>query len=730
MGTPGGSTLAVDGENAWRFERPAVTVVLQAEGLLGDGPWQKAVVAEESGRSVAFVQRGAAKPEVNLLDDHGHRRPSDAELAAVSAVLQEQGLGGPNPTAKLLLKEVELPPALDGPSKRTTIYSRAEIQQHLDDENAGHLEDLVNQLRSPLGVMPFVGAGMSADFAFPLWAKFLRTTAKRFDKGDEIESLLAIGDYERAAEVLDAHDRAGFRQRIAHTFRGRADPARLRDSPLAYLPLLTTGPVMTTNFDAVLEQAFADAGSPLTPIVGPLADGTVRAVHHNERALLKIHGTHDESTFRVFTTGDYEKSYGEGPQSLASLAWLTFTNRPLLFLGCSLETDRTVVVLTDIHGRLEYLRHYAIVEGRYSVSRLAARATQLSRCGIGPIWYPPGEHAKIKDILRDLVERAGSRPLPGAAGGRPAPRPRTGRRLPATEPAPAPHPLAPAVARAIVDGKVAFFLGAGAHLGRFPLGDEFYADLAERFKCPALSGDRSAIAAFIASHHGSLALWKEVRTMLTRRRVDASEVHRMLALLPSHLRAGGQHAPVWILTTNYDTVMEQQLEEAGEPFHVLYYTKAEGLFTHTDPDGHARIIERPEAIRELTAPATVLVKLNGGLVHGPAEHESVVIASSDFERLAARVPDALPHCLRTTLRERGLLFLGHGLAEPDVKALIDEFASADRPDSWSVARAPTEPSRLPEWRARSVHLRNKGVNRVECDLGAFTASLTAELLAV
>ena len=37
-----------------------------------------------------------------------------------------------------------------------------------------------------------------------------------------------------------------------------------------------------------------------------------------------------------------------------------------------------------------------------------------------------------------------------------------------------------------------------------------------------------------------------------------------------------------MFTTNYDTVLEQQLQALGEPYH-LYYMLDEGLFAHSTP---------------------------------------------------------------------------------------------------------------------------------------------------
>jgi hypothetical protein len=260
-------------------------------------------------------------------------------------------------------------------------------------------------------------------------------------------------------------------------------------------------------------------------------------------------------------------------------------------------------------------------------------------------------------------------------------------------------------------------------------GDAFYIRLADRFGCPALAGDRSAVAAFIASRRGPQVLWNEVRKMLGTP-IAASEVYQVIIALPAFLRARGPASSTWIFTTNQDTVLERELSAGGESFHVLYYMEEDGLFAHTAPDGSVRVIERPEAIRDLEAPGTVVVKLNGGIVHGAGSPESVVIATGQFERLAARLAGALPECVRAVLRERSLLFLGHGLAEPDVNRLIEVFAAVDEPGSWAVQLPPRDPEWRDTWHERTRHLARwgVGVTIIERDLEAFVAELRADLL--
>jgi hypothetical protein len=114
------------------------------------------------------------------------------------------------------------------------------------------------------------------------------------------------------------------------------------------------------------------------------------------------------------------------------------------------------------------------------------------------------------------------------------------------------------------------------------------------------------------------------------------------------------------------------------------------------PDGREYAIRTPAAIRgELTAPA--IVKLNGGIDPLGRWPESFVVASSDFEELSTRVPDVLPQVIWDALRTRSILFLGHGLREPDVRAIIRRRKREEAPMSWAVQLGKAEAD-IPYWR--------------------------------
>src|SRR4030095_15459629 len=69
-------------------------------------------------------------------------------------------------------------------------------------DNPTTLRDLVEQVRSSVGVTPFVGAGMSVPFKFKAWKDFLLEQAPDQKTRAKVEKHLGKGRYEEAAEVL------------------------------------------------------------------------------------------------------------------------------------------------------------------------------------------------------------------------------------------------------------------------------------------------------------------------------------------------------------------------------------------------------------------------------------------------------------------------------------------------------------------------------------------------
>lgn len=162
-------------------------------------------------------------------------------------------------------------------------------------------------------------------------------------------ALLDAGEFEQAGE--EAFHARGHRA-FLNAIDAEYGDAKLQGKPLdgaaAVLPRLARGPVITTNFDHVLERVYENAGAPFERVVwGAKATQAHAALTQDRRFLLKLHGDVEEQTDRILTRADYAKYYAPDallPQILRRL----FAARPVLFLGCSLAQDRWVRLLGEV----------------------------------------------------------------------------------------------------------------------------------------------------------------------------------------------------------------------------------------------------------------------------------------------------------------------------------------------------------------------------------------------
>lgn len=298
-------------------------------------------------------------------------------------------------------------------------------------ENKDQLRRLEDQLASRVGIVPFVGAGLSVAYGYPGWKAFLAEQAERAGIVDEIGRRLDMGQYEEAAEdLLTARGQGAFHNAIEATFGPHVITGRTLGGAIMQLPSLASGPVVTTNFDPLLETAFSQAHRPFDSVaLGASADAVVSAIRSDTRILLKVHGDAAERSGRILTRQDYERHYGaEGISgspvdlqlALPRLLGLLLMSRVVLFVGCSLEQDRTVVVLQQIAAAYPEVAQFAIVPAPTSNDVLSRRARFLSDLGIRPIWYPQGRHDLIELLLAHLAQGGGNATLEhghGSAGG-------------------------------------------------------------------------------------------------------------------------------------------------------------------------------------------------------------------------------------------------------------------------------------------------------------------------
>ncbi|MGH9648048.1 MAG: tetratricopeptide repeat protein [Bryobacteraceae bacterium] len=271
--------------------------------------------------------------------------------------------------------------------------------------NADYLDDLQARLTAahPIPLVPFIGAGLSMPMGFPSWTDFLTGLAQESGVAAQVAALLSADEYEEAAQATEqALSPVIFNKRITHIFGERKSHECALQGAVLALPDLAGGPVVTTNFDRILERVFREAGSPFEHVVwGSQVDSMRRAMAENKPFLLKIHGDAEERSNRVLTKSEYDKNYAPGdPVGLRAQLKRVFQGRTLLFAGCSLGPDRTMGVLFEVLQEASGLDHFAIFPKPADDEAFHAKQHWLGERGIQPIWYPTGRHELIEPLLR------------------------------------------------------------------------------------------------------------------------------------------------------------------------------------------------------------------------------------------------------------------------------------------------------------------------------------------
>lgn len=259
---------------------------------------------------------------------------------------------------------------------------------------------------SSRNVVPFLGAGLSMPSGYPGWTKFLWDLQSESHVNTEgLDLLLSAGDYEGAAQLI--HDDLGsalFNKQLQECFDrdcGAIGPINLL--PLAF----PNANVITTNFDRLLESAFSGQSQGFDQVIfGSNLEEILRIMNAGGRCLLKLHGSCETVANRVLLRDEYARAYGDVGIVQRFFSRFLF-GKSLLFVGCSLLTDRTLRTMEQVvatEGAHTLPQHYAFLELKGGVDRIE-RKKALAKANIFPIWYPEGEHDEsIEALLLALME--------------------------------------------------------------------------------------------------------------------------------------------------------------------------------------------------------------------------------------------------------------------------------------------------------------------------------------
>ena len=257
-------------------------------------------------------------------------------------------------------------------------------------------------------------------------------------------------------------------------------------------------------------------------------------------------------------------------------------------------------------------------------------------------------------------------------------------------------------------GKVVPFLGAGASfVGRepdaawnaaapafLPSGLELARLLANEAEFPSSDprdrDDLAKVASYYADIAGRRTLRERLREVLNRS-YQSGPLHEFLAAVP---------APLVIVVTNYDTLVEQAFRAAGKPYDVVVYpadrkdiANAVLWWPHGAPEPLATA---PNELDIDLAKTTVIYKMHGTIAPESDEWDNFVITEEDYVEFLSRMTTnaAVPSLFFPYFRERSFLFLGYSLRDWNLRVVLKNLRKSL---AKRVARGEDDDEQLPSW---------------------------------
>jgi len=290
--------------------------------------------------------------------------------------------------------------------------ARDRVREMLTDNGCLRRFNRLAERHQEREVLPFIGAGMSRPSGFPMWGSFLCELAQNdAEVLDRVETAIEEGRFSDAAQIIsDEIDANILGEQVENYFAGQVfTPV----GPIRLVPELFKSGCITTNFDHVLEKVFEENEEKFQQVfAGSQIIAAPRRSANGENVLFKIHGTATSQVDRVLTTSEYDAAYGNARTVPGTLNVL-ISNRSLLFLGCSLVTDRTITAMQEIKQQngVATLRHYAFLKDPGQANR-NARHAELQQAEIHPIWYPVEDETTDHDAcIEDLLVALDGGPL-------------------------------------------------------------------------------------------------------------------------------------------------------------------------------------------------------------------------------------------------------------------------------------------------------------------------------
>jgi hypothetical protein len=227
-------------------------------------------------------------------------------------------------------------------------------------------------------------------------------------------------------------------------------------------------------------------------------------------------------------------------------------------------------------------------------------------------------------------------------------------------------------------------------------------------------GDLAKVASYYVDGSNRGALRRKLRQVFVNERLACNDLHRLLAAAANRLV---------IVTTNYDTLLEQAFLEAGKPYDLVIYPAdnqeyANGVLWWKHGEPEPRKLKSNQLDIDDIGRTNLIYKMHGSVLPDASKWDSFVITEEDYVRFLSRMANAVPAAFREYFSSRAFLFLGYGLKDWNMRVLLKEV-NVSEITSWAILQGPSLLERK-LWERR-------GVDIFDLSLEEFTARMRAAM---
>jgi hypothetical protein len=193
----------------------------------------------------------------------------------------------------------------------------------------------------------------------------------------------------------------------------------------------------------------------------------------------------------------------------------------------------------------------------------------------------------------------------------------------------------------------------------------------------------ASITSYFESKAGRRSVWENLRLTLANKKSPAP-IHKLLACSAAEHLDGDGALDYLILTTNYDSLMEQALEDRGVPYVVLLTRNQDGKVAIrcsslvNDPE---KLVMRnsdrfPNNFTLLKSQRLcVLYKVHGCVdPRLTLRDDAIVISDKDYVNYISRMSTndgAIPSYVTDLMRWKPFIFLGYSLSDWNVRSIFE-----------------------------------------------------------